>query len=748
MSQKTYLAILKFGIYISFVCIFFVFKNLLFPFITSKQIPFNILMEILFVVWLAFIVKYPVYRPRWSYITFGLAAFLAAITLSAITGIDFNLSFWGDIERMLGIFHVLHFFIFYLIVITVFREWNDWKVLLIISVIVATFVSINGLGANKKTYSTIGNTAYVAGYLLFNIYFIGLLFWRERDRVLRWLYFIPLPILMMELYKTNNTGSTVGFLVSISLLVFLYVLLSKNKKVKTIGLLLFLFIVLFSSFVIINRDKPYIKEHKIFAPFRAINTQKKTFQTRLISWRAAAKDFKNHPILGTGFGNYAVIFDKYFDPSFFEYTRNETYFDRAHNNLIDIGSTSGVVGLLSYLFIFAAAAFYLIRVYVEGNISTNEFIVLSALFTAYFVQNLVVFDSFVTYLSLMIVLAYVYWLDYKGEEKMLAQSEEGLNKLATREMKDKELTNNEIFAWVLTGSIIFFITLNYNIRPWQMLVGTIRGQQALAAGNIPRAIDEYKNALSYHTVLDRDSRTSLIRSITANPRKLYSLPKDQQQEIVDYVIDLAEKNVSLNKQDSLAEMMLAQTLNLAANINRDNTDKRAFYVQRALAAIDAAIAASPGRVPVYFQKAQIQLSAGDKDGAIETLKYATSLSDTYYDSYCNLGKTLLFLNEQEEGNKYIDQCVDLGGAQLLANGGNIGAYIERYEKAGDKERLIKIYKSLTHLQKKNVKNWINLAKLYADEGENDKAREAAEKAMEIDPTVTDYAQEFIDSLKK
>ncbi|MCG2701058.1 hypothetical protein L6267_02745, partial [Candidatus Parcubacteria bacterium] len=66
MPQKIYLTILKSGIYLSFISVFLVFKNLLFPFITSKQISFNILIEALFVIWFAFIIKYPEYRPKKS----------------------------------------------------------------------------------------------------------------------------------------------------------------------------------------------------------------------------------------------------------------------------------------------------------------------------------------------------------------------------------------------------------------------------------------------------------------------------------------------------------------------------------------------------------------------------------------------------------------------------------------------------------------------------------------------------------
>ena len=144
MSQKLYLRILQAGVCLSFFIVFWVNKDFLFPYITSKQIPFNILMEVLFVIWLTFIVKYKEYRPKLSYITFGLAFFFGVMILSCFTGVDFNLSFWGDVERMLGAFHILHFFILYLVIITVFRKWSDWRILYILSIVVAVFVSFKG----------------------------------------------------------------------------------------------------------------------------------------------------------------------------------------------------------------------------------------------------------------------------------------------------------------------------------------------------------------------------------------------------------------------------------------------------------------------------------------------------------------------------------------------------------------------------------------------------------------------------
>ena len=118
MSVSFYKNILKYGAYLSLISVFFVFSNLLFPFITSKQISFNILIEVLMIFWIALIIKYPEYRPKKSYISFGLLSFFLIMIISCFTGVDFNLSFWGDVERMLGVFHLLHFLGLYFIIIT------------------------------------------------------------------------------------------------------------------------------------------------------------------------------------------------------------------------------------------------------------------------------------------------------------------------------------------------------------------------------------------------------------------------------------------------------------------------------------------------------------------------------------------------------------------------------------------------------------------------------------------------------
>lgn len=740
MSQKIYLYILRFGIYLVLISFFLVFKSFLFPFITSKQIYFNILIELLFAIWLAFIIKYPSWRPKKSWITIGLISFFTVLLISSFTGVDFNLSFWGDIERMLGWFHLVHFLIFYLIIITVMRTWQDWQKLLILSVIASVFISFYAM-SKEPFYATIGNTAYVSGLVIFNIYFALILFFRsfregqfwDKNWIVRVSYLGAALVNFLALGFTRTRGAYVGLGVSVFILLLLLGLLYKNKKIKIYSLAALVVISILVSLVFIYPDSNIVQDNTFLRRLTQINFQDDTLQTRFISWRAAWYDFSDHPIFGTGHGNFAITFDKYFDPIFYIYTQSETYFDRAHNNLVDIASTSGILGLLAYLSIFTAAGYYLIKGYKRKRIVLLDFILIVSLIIAYFIQNLAVFDSLVTYVSLMIMLGFIYWLS-KGEAEI-------------KHEEDKNYENKEIYILLGVGLVMLTVIYQFNYKPIKMLKNTIDGQIALGSNDIVTAVEEYKEALKYNTGLDRDSRNSLVRSIVSNPNIFAGVNNLKSQEILEYVKELAEKNVALNPGDSLSQMMLSQFLNVTANFYGDNPEKFTYYSNLSLDAIDKSIAASPRRVPIYYSKAQIYLTRGEKEKAIETLEYALGLNELYPDSHCQLGRVYLFYQMEEEGFKRIDSCLDLGGERKLSPSGFVSMLLDHYIETSEWGKVIKLYEQLARLEPKNAQILVNLAKIYAQEGEPDKAREAAQKAVEIDPTLKRGANEFIDSLE-
>jgi O-antigen ligase len=758
MSQKIYLKILRWGVYFSFLSALLTFRNFYFPYITTKQIYFNVLTEILFVFWLAFILKYPGWRPfgkarggaKGSWISLGLIAFLTAILLSCFVSVDFNLSFWGDTERMLGFFHLLHFLILYFVIITVMRAREDWENLFLFFLGAGVLVSLHGIGQRLeiiespwgpgRIIATIGNAAYVGAYAIFNFFFVSILFFKTKNKLWRWGYAAAAFIFLLALIFSGTRGAYLGFGASLMLMMLLLAVLGGNKKIKKYGLACFFALIILSVALFSAADRPFVKNNSFLARLTNISMSSSTMQTRFISWKAAAKDFSNHPILGVGHGNYAIIFDKYFDPTFYNYTRSETYFDQAHSNLIDIVSTSGLLGLLSYLSIFVAALVYLIRGFRQREISLADFILLIGLITAYFIQNLVVFDALVTYIALMVMLGYIYWLSRGGTAKA---EEEGAGSPIFSE-KDRELDNREIYSLFIFGLIALFTIYQFNLKPVKMLMGTIEGQKALHKNDVVGAVEAYKKALSYKTILDRDSRASLVKTLGS-----MAVSSDGQQaarEIMDYGVELAKANVKYNPKDNLMQLQLAQVLDNASRVNIGNPEKFYYYSDQALEAIDLAIASSPGRIPVYFIKAQIYLTRSETEKAVEILKYAVSLNEDYYESTCQLAKVYIISEREEEGYGEMDKCLDKGGADVLSPPAFVKIAANHYIDIGDKERMLSLYLRLTKLEPKNVEVWINLSKLYVQLGQKEEAIQAAGKAVELDKSLEASVEKFIEGL--
>lgn len=730
MSQKTYLNILKGGVFASFLILFFVFDNLLFPFITSKQIPFNILVEVMTIFWLGLIVKFPGLRPKKNWLSFGLIGFLAVLLLTSFTGVDFNLSFWGNIERMLGVFHLFHFLLLYFIIITVFRTKQDWLNLLMVSVFAAFIQCFYVIFS--AAFGTFGNTSYVSGYMIFNIFFALILFYRQKNWALRSFYIISILLMLDSMVIAGTRGAIVGLGVSILIFLFAMAAKSKNQKIKYGSFITAGLFVVFVALIFANANSGWVKNNKLFSRITEINSKTTTFQTRLVSWKSAFKDFHNHPILGTGYGNYAITFDKYFDPTFYNYTTTDTYFDHAHNNLIDIASTAGSLGLVAYLLMFVALFYYLIKAFRAGKVNFIEFILLVCLVVAYFIQNVVLFDSFVTYFSLMITFGFIYWLVQGAEEVDYSKAVK----------KD-----NEFAVLIIAGLVILTVLYQYSLKPWQMLTGTIAGQYAVgASGDLAAAVDRYREALSINTPLDRDSRKSLAQLVLQRSDLLEKLDKPTAQKILDFSIEQLNKNIQYNPHDSFELMISAQLYNLAANFNGDSQQKFSYYSNLAEAAINNSIDATPGRIPVYFIKAQILISRGQKDQAISILKYASSLNPLYPDAKCQLSKFYFYSNDKINGYKELDNCVDLGGSSSLNTPDQIGGYIDYYLKRKDLTRAIKLLERLTQLEPKEAKIWASLAEIYRQHGDIDLAVSAANQAAENDPTLKDSAAQFIKNL--
>jgi len=558
----------------------------------------------------------------------------------------------------------------------------------------------------------------------------------------QWPFYAAIVLMLIAFFKADTSGAIIGLGLSLLFLLFLLGIFAARRVWRRSALIAAVMSVVIVAVLFSQYNQPWFKNNSFL---HDLSANKATFQTRLISWRGAQADFHLHPWLGNGFGNYAMIFDRQFDSKFFDYSTSDTYFDRAHNNLIDIVSTTGVIGLLAYLSIFIAAAIVWRRqVVLEGKrikpgqegLAMRELLVIAALFLAYFIQNLAVFDSLVTYIALMLSLAYLVYLTQKKDD---------VDSLAIAEINPRVSAGKELFFLILFAITSLFFIYQYNVRPIIMIKKTINAYVDLAYNHYDKGFREYQEALSMQTPLDRDARTTLINLVISQPTIFTNLSNEDIQESLDYVLSVSEKNLQYNENDSLAQMQAAQLYDIASRYYSKEPVLFKFYSDKALEAINKSLAASPRRIPVYFIKAQIQANRGDLAGAEESFLAAYNLNPNYVEVHCQLAN-YYFLTDSDKYLDYSNNCLEKGGKNLMPS--TLDGAVNYYQENEDNDHLLLAYRLLAAQGSKEALLYANLAKLELMNGNFEEALKNAVMAADIDPSLRPAVQSFMQDIEK
>lgn len=754
MSEKKYLWILRIGVFASLISLFFVFSKLLFPFVTSKQLFFNILIEVLLVFYLVFIIKYPKYRPERSFVNFGLLAYFLAIIFSLFVSVDFNLSFWGDLERLLGLFHLLHFLALYFIVISVFRTKKDYYWLFNAMILACLVIALAMLGSSSAKYSQslLGNRAYLAASMIFAIFLSSLMIARNKNWYLKSAYIISLPIFLFALKKADISGSQAGLLAGIFFSLLVFSIYSRSRKIKIGGISILLFFVILLTSLFAFRSNPVFDGTYLGRALRDFSSENVTLNTRLISWKAAGHYLLDHPVnlvFGVGHGNYALVFDKYFDASFYDYDRHATYFDRAHNNLIDILSTTGLLGLLTYTTLILSLFYFLNRAYKKNKEDSNgenpkaldvwELSILLGLLVAYLVQNLAVFDSFSTYMYLIFFMAFINFLEISN--KKVTETE--------IRVRDNRGEVREEILFLLIG-LVSILMININIAAIKTSKKTIEAYTFLGGGDVMASHETFTEAFNFNSVLVRDSRESYINLMSSNfDAMLEKLPFDDLEKMTLLAIEASNSNLNYNINDSLTLFRSAKVYEMAGRFysKKGDEDQAVKHNSVALKMIDLAIESSPQRVPLYSFKSSILLNFGKESEALETLNYAKNINKKMPDAFCQVANLNFALGNIEDFHEDFAVCLDNKGLELMNFGPLISNFEEYFFAKEDFESLRKIYGLILDKYPEDI-DWLSRsALLYYKIGDFDQAKEKALKIIEIDESYQEDVDLFLEELK-
>jgi len=657
-------------------------------------------------------------------------AYIGVSILASALGVDWQQSLWSNYERMMGLWTLLHVFFFFIVIATSLRE-EDFRWLFRAIVLSAAILALFGLGeiiaarGAARIESTLKNSAFLASYLFLAGFLALMLAWQERAQpVLKYVWLSISLVSFFAMVSTGTRGAMIALGASTFLILFLSILFSpwgfRVKRFLGYGVAILVMIIIIGYF---SKDWLSRSSFDPLARLASVSSQERTVEGRLLAWRVAWTGWRERFFLGWGIENFSLLFNAHYDPRLYE---QEPWFDRAHNFILDIGATTGILGLVAYLMIFVSALVLIRKKWRRERISFGVFAITNAILVGHLLQNFFVFDSITSLVTLWVVFAWIH-----------------AGSIDTHEQKQYPGRH----WWVLIPGAVLAVALVLFVmwRPLQENRLGKAGYDAFAQRlGDERAMHLYENALAYNTFGDVDVRRSVAEYLFEFMQKGGKRDPQALRRVIDYAIQKMEENIKERPSDVKWYMYQGQLYNLGAAFFPEVSQEYAAYAEKRY--LESA-ELSPGRPQIYLEIAQARSVLKNIPGVWEAMDTAERLAPDYGTVYINGIVHAIALGDRQREAQYMAKLTALEAidAPVLR---------DAYYKVGRldetiamENRYIQRLESQSDASKKTLAvEYKNLAVFHKEAGHIPEARGAALKVIELDPSQRPSAEVFLQLL--
>ncbi len=636
-------------------------NSYIFPFIVLKVFVFRSLVVLLAGIYaLLWYKDRERFRPYMTPLHWAMLAFWLVYVVTSLHAVDVRRAFWDNHERMLGLVTVSHVVLYAFLVSWIFRTKKEiidlWKYFLVAGSFVMFVGALQMYGGEPvlmshggRVYGTLGNPIYFSAYGLF-LFFSGVLcaYWHKQHILWRNICIIASLLGFLGVFWGGTRGTLLGLMGGVVISALLYGVYNPIKErrkyawsVLGVGL-----VVLVSLFV--WRQTQFVQS--IPAVGRLVNTSLSfdTSDTRLMAWKVGLEAWQEKPFLGWGPNGFFFAFNQYFNPRFLMYGYGETWFDNAHNVLVNTLTTQGIFGFIVYIGLFGTVVWSLWFVYQKNK---DDLLVVS-LFTGFlighFVNNLFVFESPTSYLYFFFFLSCVavWFRQYSSVEKIMTS----------------QPYRTVPIPFVVIGSLVVFICIwVVNINPARANRETLHVMALLNSGRASEAIELYESVVQHIPTPHKDDvRSDISRTIAAsiNDSRLNAA---MSSDVKKKLTDIAYQQISLNIREypydirhHLSFVQMTQSVML-------NYSQPAPLLQNALKHIDDALALSPTRQQLFFSKGSLLAQLGDIAQAVQWYKKGVDVDNTIQESWKQYLRFLQITKQQDLYEQVIEEVRNIPG---------------------------------------------------------------------------------------
>lgn len=582
----------------------FVTHSTMYPFIFSKIIAFRIIVAIVLAVAFIYLLskRFPL-RIRREPLMIALLIFFAVQIITSLFGTDFSRSFWSTQERMTGLFTMVHLIAWFMLMVAFIRTVRQWNMLLAfslgVSLIIAAYAFIGPNGG--QIFSTLGNPIYLSVYAMIHVFLGAILFSLSKKQIgLQFFGACATIVNLIIMILAGGRGVILAFAVSTALfLLALVFFLPKKTRIASLGVLGIM--AAFCAGLLWYGTTPQgtaWAETSLPYSIKRIVLLKQYWnpENRTEVWRIGIEGFKERPLLGWGWENFSYVFQKY-------YTKpipgeGFTYFDRSHNQVIDIIVLTGILGLVAFLALWGAI-FWTLASILRTKKSKREkiaILLIGSLFLAYFLQNLTVFDTPAPLIMFTFILAFTA-VFCRSEENIVGHYEEARHLSTIRTVQ------------LVGASLLLLITIVYwNVLPFFNSSFIVKGVRS-AQTDMDKALKWFKKGSSGNDFVAIEGRQQMTRAIglSLNASKL---SESEKQEAVSYAIGEMRKNIAIHPLDVRHYYALSALYRV-----QGEWDKSAL--ERAEGELKIARALAPLRPETFAESLQLAAQKKDEDAMRE-----------------------------------------------------------------------------------------------------------------------------------
>jgi len=571
-----------------------------------------------------------------SWYSYGLIAYLLSFILVSITSVNPALSFFSSFSRTDGAFVILFLTLFSLSIYSILSLSTDKnkiiKQLLTSSILGAVVLSLLAIfspeGFSILNWDwlvksggggTTGNQSVAGSYLIWNIFFVVILFFKScsfNKKILPFFYFLILafsPLFLnwnlfsgkikysdLTSFVGLARGSLLGVVFGFILTLGIWFLLQKNKIKKYIGIGVTSIILLGTIFCGISFLQKSSSLHQKFVEY--------TNENRFTFWNNAIKGFKERPLLGWGSNTFSYPFHKFFEPKMLLKENNyEVMVSKAHNIFFETLVNGGILLILVLLFFIASIILGLIKLAKRNKLSILEISLFIGALSGWLLQAQFVFDSILSLLMLFLICGILYGCLVDKQENIK-------QKISYFTQKDKFI----IFLGVSLIIALFVYTIALPYKKNRVMYKTYESK-------LPARIDLWKNFTGISPMGDSLDSVWMFDN-------LYKTYYKKRHDIQAW--DVQKKDIILKELDEITSylsgltdhskdydlfLITAKIYYLRMYIAKDVSEHELNKTQELIA---KAMSLSLTDPQPYWLKAQLETANGDFLEAKKTLEKA------------------------------------------------------------------------------------------------------------------------------